>query len=34
MKWLQKNKKKGQDFLDYANQNNIQINFEYEENKS
>ena len=28
-----KNKKKGQDFLDYANQNNIQINLEYEENK-
>ena len=30
---IKKNKKKGQDFLDYANQNNIQINFEYEENK-
>jgi hypothetical protein len=30
---VKKNKKKGQDFLDYANQNNIQINFEYEENK-
>lgn len=28
-----KSKKKGQDFLDYANKNNIQINFEYEENK-
>ncbi len=28
-----KNKKKGQDFLDYANKNNIQINIEYEENK-
>ena len=26
-------KKKGQDFLDYANKNNIQINIEYEENK-
>ena len=30
---IKKNKKKGQDFLDYANQNNIQINLEYEENK-
>ena len=30
---VKKNKKKGQDFLDYANQNNIQINLEYEENK-
>ena len=28
-----KSKKKGQDFLDYANKNNIQINIEYEENK-
>ncbi len=28
-----KNKKKGQDFLDYANKNNIQINIEYEANK-
>ena len=28
-----KAKKKGQDFLDYANKNNIQINIEYEENK-
>ena len=28
-----KGKKKGQDFLDYANKNNIQINIEYEENK-
>jgi len=28
-----KSKKKGQDFLDYANKNNIQINLEYEENK-
>ena len=28
-----KNKKKGQDFIDYANKNNIQINIEYEENK-
>ena len=28
-----KTKKKGQDFLDYANKNNIQINLEYEENK-
>jgi len=28
-----KGKKKGQDFLDYANKNNIQINLEYEENK-
>ena len=28
-----KNKKKGQDFLDYANKNNIQISIEYEENK-
>ena len=28
-----KNKKKGLDFLDYANKNNIQINIEYEENK-
>ena len=28
-----KNKKKGQDFLDYANKNNIEINIEYEENK-
>ena len=28
-----KNKKKGQDFLDYANKNNIQFNIEYEENK-
>ena len=28
-----KMKKKGQDFLDYANKNNIQINIEYEENK-
>ena len=26
-------KKKGQDFLDYANKNNIQINIQYEENK-
>ncbi len=26
-------KKKGQDFIDYANKNNIQINIEYEENK-
>ena len=30
---IKKSKKKGQDFLDYANQNNIQINLEYEENK-
>ena len=30
---IKKNKKKGQDFLDYANQNNIHINLEYEENK-
>ena len=28
-----KTKKKGQDFIDYANKNNIQINIEYEENK-
>lgn len=28
-----KSKKKGQDFLDYANKNHIQINIEYEENK-
>ena len=28
-----KSKKKGQDFIDYANKNNIQINIEYEENK-
>ena len=28
-----KSKKKGQDFLDYANKNNIKINLEYEENK-
>ena len=28
-----KGKKKGQDFIDYANKNNIQINIEYEENK-
>ena len=28
-----KSKKKGQDFLDYANKNNIEINLEYEENK-
>jgi hypothetical protein len=28
-----KGKKKGQDFLDYANKNNIQINIQYEENK-
>ena len=28
-----KAKKKGQDFVDYANKNNIQINLEYEENK-
>ena len=28
-----KMKKKGQDFLDYANKNNIQINIQYEENK-
>ena len=28
-----KSKKKGQDFLDYANKNNIEINIEYEENK-
>lgn len=27
-----KGKKKGQDFLDYANKNNIQINIQYEEN--
>lgn len=26
-------KKKGEDFIDYANKNNIQINIEYEENK-
>ena len=26
-------KNKGQDFIDYANKNNIQINIEYEENK-
>ena len=30
---VKKSKKKGQDFLDYANKNNIQINIEYEENK-
>ena len=28
-----KSKKKGQDFLDYANKNNIEFNIEYEENK-
>jgi len=28
-----KNKKKDQDFFDYANKNNIKINLEYEENK-
>ena len=28
-----KAKKKGQDFIDFANKNNIQINIEYEENK-
>lgn len=30
---VKKSKKKGEDFLDYANKNNIEIKIEYEENK-